>query len=186
MHQSPPPFPSSSDPRGAPPPPGKPPASRGLSGCAIAAIIGAVALFFGVFVIAILAAIAVPAYQDYIARSKVHQAYAVGLSLQPQIEELRAQSGRCPGNDEIGYGEDATIDLGGADGANGGSRAWLTAGALDSGECAIELRFEGVSPRIDGRTLVFESGADGWHCLAGTLEDPQRPVACRRAATSAP
>lgn len=186
MHQSPPPFPSSSDPRGAPPPPGKPPASRGLSGCAIAAIIGAVALFFGVFVIAILAAIAVPAYQDYIARSKVHQAYAVGLSLQSQIEELRAQSGRCPGNDEIGYGEDATIDLGGADGANGGSRAWLTAGALDSGECAIELRFEGVSPRIDGRTLVFESGADGWHCLAGTLEDPQRPVACRRAATSAP
>lgn len=185
MHQSPPPFPSSSDPRGAPPP-GKPPASRGLSGCAIAAIIGAVALFFGVFVIAILAAIAVPAYQDYIARSKVHQAYAVGLSLQSQIEELRAQSGRCPGNDEIGYGEDATIDLGGADGANGGSRAWLTAGALDSGECAIELRFEGVSPRIDGRTLVFESGADGWHCLAGTLEDPQRPVACRRAATSAP
>lgn len=186
MHQSPPPFPSSSDPRGAPPPPGKPPASRGLSGCAIAAIIGAVALFFGVFVIAILAAIAVPAYQDYIARSKVHQAYAVGLSLQSQIEELRAQSGRCPGNDEIGYGEDATIDLGGADGANGGSRAWLTAAALDSGECAIELRFEGVSPRIDGRTLVFESGADGWHCLAGTLEDPQRPVACRRAATSAP
>lgn len=186
MHQSPPPFPSSSDPRGAPPPPGKPPASRGLSGCAIAAIIGAVALFFGLFVIAILAAIAVPAYQDYIARSKVHQAYAVGLSLQSQIEELRAQSGRCPGNDEIGYGEDATIDLGGADGANGGSRAWLTAGALDSGECAIELRFEGVSPRIDGRTLVFESGADGWHCLAGTLEDPQRPVACRRAATSAP
>jgi type IV pilus assembly protein PilA len=185
MHQPPPPFPSSSDPRGAAPPPGKPPASRGLSGCAIAAIIGAVVLFFGVFVVAILAAIALPAYQDYVARSKVQQAYALVLGLQPQIEELRAQSGRCPGNDEIGYGEDATIDLGGADSATGG-RAWLTAGALDSGECVVELRFEGVSPKIDGRTLVFESGADGWHCLAGTLEDPQRPIACRRATTSAP
>lgn len=184
--QQPPPYPSSADPRTAAPPPGKPPASRGLSGCAIAAIIGAVVLFLGVFVIAILAAIAVPAYQDYVARSKVHQAYAVGLSLQSQIEELRAQSGRCPGNDEIGYGEDAAIDLGGADGASGGSQARLTAGALENGACVIELRFEGVSPKVDGRTLVFESGADGWHCLAGTLEDAQRPAACRRGMPSTP
>ncbi len=183
--QQPPPFPSSADPRGAAPPPGKPPA-RGLSGCAIAAIIGAAVLLVGVFLVAILAAIAVPAYHDYLGRSKVQQAYIVALGLQPQIEELRAQSGRCPGNDEIGYGEDATIDLGGSDGATGGSRAWLTAGALDSGECVIELRFEGVSDKIDGRTLVFESDADGWHCLAGTLEDAQRPTACRRATTSTP
>jgi type IV pilus assembly protein PilA len=187
MHPpSPPPFPSSADPRGAVPPPGKPPASRGLSGCAIAAIIGAVALFFGMFVIAILAAIAVPAYHDYLGRSRVHQAYATGLTLQPQIDELRAQSGRCPGNVELGYGDDATIDLGGSEGATGGSRASLTVGALESGECFIELRFEGVSDKIDGRTLVFQSGADGWHCLAGTLEDPQRPVACRRGMTSTP
>jgi type IV pilus assembly protein PilA len=183
MHP-PPPFPSAADPRGAAPPPGKPPA-RGLSGCAIAAIIGAVALFFGVFAIAILAAIAVPAYHDYLGRSKVQRAYVLGLSLQPQIEELRAQSGRCPGNFQIGYGEEASIALGGGE-AGGDSLAWLTVGALESGECVIELRFEGVSDKIDGRTLVFESGADGWHCLAGTLEDAQRPAPCRRGMTSTP
>jgi type IV pilus assembly protein PilA len=183
---TPPPMPSAGDPRGAVPPPGKPPSARGLSGCAIAAIIGAAVLFVGVFVIAILAAIAVPAYQDYVARSRVQEAYVVAQSLQPQVDEERARLVSCPRNADIGYGEDAVLELGGGEGAADGSRARLTAGALENGNCALELRFERISPNIDGRTLILESDDGGWHCLGGTLEDAQRPVACRRAMTTPP
>lgn len=183
--QQPPPFPSSADPRGAAPPPGKPPA-RGLSGCAIAAIIGAAVLLVGVFLVAILAAIAVPAYHDYLGRSRVHEAYARAQEVQQRVDEARERLGRCPGNLDIGYGKAAVIGLGAADGEDKGSHARVAAGVLPSGNCGFELRFDRISPKIDGRTLVFESDADGWHCLAGTLEDAQRPIACRRATTSTP
>lgn len=160
------------------------PPKQGMSGCAIAAIIAAVAGVVGIFVIGILAAIAVPAYQDYLVRSRTQEAFQVARTLQPRVDEERARSGNCPGNLEIGYGRSAVFELGGEEGAAKGSHMRLSAGAADNGDCAFELRFQNIAAPVDGKTLVFRSGDDGWSCLEGTLDDRYRPMQCRSTDTT--
>lgn len=160
------------------------PPKPGMSGCAIAAIIAGVAGVFGVFVIGILAAIAVPAYQDYLVRARTQEAFQVAQTLQPRIDEERARAGTCPGNLEIGYGRSAVFELGGEEGAAKGSHMRLSAGAADNGDCAFELRFQNIAAAVDGKTLVFRSGDDGWSCLEGTLDNRYRPMQCRSTDTT--
>lgn len=162
------------------------PGKSGLPGCAIAAIIAAVLGVAGIGIVGILAAIAVPAYQDYVVRARTQEAFQVAQTLQPRIDEEYAGAGTCPGNAEIGYGRDAIFELGGEEGAAKGSHMRLTAGTADNGDCAFELLFRKVSPAVDGRTLVFRSGDDGWTCTEGTLEDRYRPMRCRSTTATTP
>jgi type IV pilus assembly protein PilA len=156
------------------------PPRKGLSGCAIALIIGAVVGVFGIAIIGILAAIAVPQYQEYVVRSRIMGAYATVQGLQPQVDAWQAANAACPGNADIGQNEDATLPLGTK------GQAHLTAGSLDSGDCAIELRFEGLAPAVDGKTLVAVSEKGRWRCDAGTLDARYLPYPCRPAGTTAP
>jgi type IV pilus assembly protein PilA len=179
----------------APPPlpPGTPhaaagtvPASpkTGMSGCAIAAIVVTVAGVIGAFVIGTLAAIAVPAYQDYSVRARTHEALVFALTMQSRIDHERARTGACPGNVDVGFGRSAVVELGGDEGAAKGSHMRLSLGTADDGGCAFELRFHNIATGVDGRTLVFRSGDDGWACLEGTLEDRYRPTQCRSTDTT--
>jgi type IV pilus assembly protein PilA len=161
------------DPSSAPPP--KP----GMSGCAIAAIAGAVLAVIGLFLMGILAAIAIPAYQQYLARARVFEAYYAVESTQTRIDELYAQHGVCPGNVDVGYGEDAILELGGAEGRADDSHAELTIGTLGNGRCAIELRFRNIAATVDDKTLVLESNDGAWTCSGGTLGREERPAQCR-------
>lgn len=161
-----------------------PPPRKGMSGCAIALIIGAVVGVFGIAIIGILAAIAVPQYQEYIVRSRIIGAYATVQGLQPQVDAWREANAACPGNADVGQAEDAILPLGTSDNARG--QAHLTVGSLDSGDCAIELRFEGLGPAVEGKTLVAVSDKAGWRCDAGTLEDRYLPLPCRHAGAAAP
>ena len=158
----------------------------GLSGCAIAAIVAAVAGVIGVFVVGILAAIAVPAYQDYVVRARTQEALVFAQTLQTRIDQERARTGACPGNVDVGYGRSAVVELGGDEGAAKGSHMRLSVGAAadGDGDCAFELRFQNIATGVDGRTLVFRSGDDGWRCLEGTLEDRHRPTPCRSTDTT--
>lgn len=68
---------------------------RELNGCLVAVVAGVVLL--GVLaVVGILAAISVPAYQDYVLRAKINTAYAEGASAALQAAEFRANTDRCP------------------------------------------------------------------------------------------
>lgn len=152
-------------------PPFAPPPKRGMSGCAIAAIIGAVAMVLGVFVIGILAAIAMPAYNDYTVRAKLAVPESYARSLLDSVDRLHEDSGECPDNAALG-------DVGSAI-TNNPNLESLEAGALDNGHCAIELRFKDINPAVDGKTLLFESAEDGWNCYGGTLESRYRSPRCR-------
>lgn len=163
-----------------------PPPKPGMSGCAIAAIVGAVLMVIGLFLMGILAAIAIPAYQQYLARARVLEAYYAVESTQTRIDELYAQHGVCPGNVDVGYGEDAILELGGAEGQADDSHAELTIGAFENGRCAIELRFRNIAPTVDDKTLVLESNDGAWTCSGGTLGREERPAQCRTSDDNAP
>ena len=91
---SPPPLP----PRTAAPPP-----KKRMHGCLIALI---VALCLMVPVVGILAAIAIPAYNDYVARAKVAQAMGTTMALRWRVVEFREREERCPVNGDAGFSDD--------------------------------------------------------------------------------
>ncbi|NOT87927.1 MAG: hypothetical protein HOP03_07080 [Lysobacter sp.] len=158
-------------------PPLAPPPKRGLSGCAIAGIIGAVVAVMGVFVIALLAAIAIPAYQDYVIKSRVVQAWQMAQALQDDIETHREQAGACPDNAAIGLVDDEVFSLGGDNPAKP-AQASVLVGEIEGGHCAIELQFANVNAVVDGKTLLLESTENGWTCSGGTLDAKYRTGSC--------
>lgn len=64
------------------------------AGAVVAIVVGA--FFFIVFVIGILAAIAIPAYQDYVAKAKVYHALDTGKAAAHAVEGYLNQTGRIP------------------------------------------------------------------------------------------
>lgn len=170
----PPPMPSTAQPHAQPPPP-----KRGMSGCAIAAIIGAVVVVLGIFVIAILAAIAIPAYQDYVVKSHVVQAWHMAQPLQDDVDAHREQSGACPDNAAIGLADDEALTLAGNGSAAAPPRALVRVGEIEGGHCGIELQFADVNVAVDGKTLLLESTDNGWTCDGGTLDAKYRTGSCR-------
>lgn len=163
----------------APPPPAvataaaRAPARRGLSGCAIAAIVALACLV----PVALLAAIAFPAYQQYLNRAVVAQALAEATPVQAQIQQAMAQapSGSCPSNGQPPFR--APGDYAGA------TVSSITIGAFpSSGACGLELVLRKPDrARVDGKRVWLQlDGAGHWRC-SSELPDTQLPARCRGA-----
>jgi type IV pilus assembly protein PilA len=178
---APPPMPPTASAH-APPPPARAP-KQGMSGCAIAAIIGAVVVVLGIVVAGILAAIALPAYQQYVTKSHVAQALQMAQELQDDVDAHREQSGACPDNAAIGLADDEAFTLSGGSAATPGQASVLV-GEIEGGHCGIELQFANVNAAVDGKTLLLESTDNGWVCDGGTLDAKYRTGSCRRSNAS--
>ena len=164
-----------------PPPAMQPPPKKKMSGCAIAAIVGVVIAVVSVPAIAILAAIAMPAYQQYVVRSQIVSAQMRAESLQTNIDRYREANGACPDNVAVGLADNESHSLD----ASGSKHADMRLGETATGRCAITLSFRGAMGRADGATLVLESGDGGWTCTGGTLPDELRSPRCRTGASPA-
>ncbi|KQQ84065.1 pilus assembly protein PilA [Xanthomonas sp. Leaf131] len=172
----PPPLP----PAAIPAPLGHPPATPPLRqpgagpGWPLAVVLGSlVGIFVAVSVIGILAAIALPAYQDYLTRTKVTKAVSALAPLKPQIAEFLAQEGRCPVNGDTGFQAPEHY-------ANDVLRS-VRIGRFDTTECGIEaLMHAPKSAKIDGKALWldFDADAGSWQC-SSEIDDNQLPPACR-------
>ncbi|QHG88541.1 MULTISPECIES: pilin [Xanthomonas] len=135
-----------------------------------------IAIIGGFVVVAaagMLAAIAVPAYKDYLARAKVTQAVTALAPLKPQIAAFRAREGRCPVNADAGFQppEHYATDV----------LASVQIGRFDTANCGIEALLQSPdSPRIDGKVLWLDFDADAgrWHC-SSEIDDHQLPQQCR-------
>jgi type IV pilus assembly protein PilA len=130
-------------------------------------------LMIVVAIIGILAAVAIPAYQDYIARSQVSEAVSLTAGGKTPLAEFLGDKGVWPstaamvmGNTAGKYVSDITITFGG--------------GANTSLSLTATMKSAGVNAQITNATLILES-ADGkqWQCSGGTIASKYRPLACR-------
>ncbi len=121
-------------------------------------------LMIVVAIIGILAAIAIPAYQDYIARAQMTEAMSLASGLKTAVVEHYTQTGTCPSNGTAGI-PTATEITGKyvAQVAVGG-----TATTTDGCTITATMKGTGVSKGIQGKTLTLEmvdnNGSYSWAC----------------------
>jgi type IV pilus assembly protein PilA len=154
------------------------PPKKGLSGCAIAAIIVVGVCVVMIPILAILAAIAIPQYQDYVVRTRIVQAYNAATDLQNTIALHRNQHGACPDAQALGMADAAKVKLSPSSPAEA-VFVLDPPPSDDTAGCAFEMGFSGLSPSADGKTIRFVSGENGWDCREGTLDVRFRPAQCR-------
>ena len=130
-------------------------------------------LMIVVAIIGILAAVAIPAYQDYIARSQVSEAVSLTAGGKTPLAEYYNDKGIWPAkaSDVIGN-------------QSGKYVSFITLGGdtAATGTISVEARMKGttINSAITQGTLVLTSpDAKQWSCTSGNLGPKYRPAACR-------
>lgn len=135
-------------------------------GCAIAVVAG----FFGVFVLGILAAIAIPAYQDYTQRALLMRQMTEAEPLKTQFFQSFVELGECP----------TDFDLSSYEVPDGFSEVWV--GRFEDGTCGVQFIFDEIDklPIIEGKKLWYwlDDSGSAWKC-ASEVEDKYLPAHCR-------
>lgn len=130
---------------------------------------GGAGLLVGVAIIGVLAAIAIPAYQDYTIRGQVAQAIAPLALVQEAATPFVVENSAYPEDlSEIGLSE---------------GELETAYGSITPTADGFELRLRGSLPII-GKTIVLgayreDDGSIGWSCAGGSLEPKYRPMKCR-------
>ncbi|HET9048927.1 MAG TPA: RDD family protein [Chiayiivirga sp.] len=130
--------------------------SRKPGGCVIAFVV-ALVLMIGVFVLGVLAAIAVPAYHDYQLRSQSAQVLAPLAQMRDQVVQFQADTGNCPDNASEGFEAPESYA------ASGISR--IVVGEFETGYCGISVWMPPVSGTVERQLLVeFDTSEHIWYC----------------------
>jgi type IV pilus assembly protein PilA len=154
------------------PPADDPAPAKKNNGCLIAAVVVIGGGIFLIFVLAILAAIALPAYQDYITRSKIAMVRMEGLDAKVAIAQFKANTDRCPRD-----AEELGLSAPSAEGLDD-----LAVGSLDDGRCAVELTLGSFSKGASvagGRILMTLEEDGSWSCSADGIAEKYLPSDCR-------
>ncbi|MBU2050624.1 MAG: pilin [Gammaproteobacteria bacterium] len=128
-------------------------------------------LMIVVAIIAILAAIALPAYQDYVARAQVAEGFSLSTGAKEAIATYYSDHGQFPpGNLAAGMAPPVSV--------NGNYVRSVTVGTRG----AIEVEFSSsASAKIAGQILTLaatdSNGSINWSC--GGLEGRFLPSSCR-------
>jgi uncharacterized RDD family membrane protein YckC/type II secretory pathway pseudopilin PulG len=142
---------------------------RGLSGCLVVFLLAAMMLP----VLAVLAAIALPAYQDYVVRAQVVEALSANATLKQRVTEFVAERGECPWNDTPGFSA--------ATGYASARVRQVELHALEDGRCALVIDLVGPAsvPESDRWIeLALDPQTRAWSCRSA-LPDRALPANCR-------
>jgi type IV pilus assembly protein PilA len=131
-------------------------------------------LMIVVAIIGILAAIAIPAYQDYIARSQVSEAVELLAGGKTPMAEFFADKGRWPS---------FALSVMGTTTGKYVQSVIISSGASSANALILQARMKttNVSSLVTNATMQMTS-ADGkqWDCATGgTVSAKYRPAACR-------
>jgi len=132
-------------------------------------------LMIVVAIIGILAAVAIPAYQDYIARSQVSEAISLTAGGKTPMAEFFADKGIWPA---------AATDVMGTTSGKYVSSITISAGAgLTQLNMTLtaSMAGTGVNSGIAGSTLELTTtdGGKAWTCTGGGILPKYRPASCR-------
>ena len=141
-------------------------------------------LMIVVAIIGILAAVAIPAYQDYTVRSKVSEGLALAAGAKASVAETRLSLGRYLGSS--GVAANASYGLASPVSISGNNVASVNVEGVGSGfDGAIIIHYTG-DPLLSGKTLVLyptlTSGGIKWSCVGegeDTIANRYRPTSCR-------
>jgi type IV pilus assembly protein PilA len=136
-------------------------------------------LMIVVAIIAILAAIALPAYQDYVIRSQVSEGSVLGDGVKTAVWDYISNTGRVPStNKSAGLPVPASID-----------GKYVESMTVTNGIITATFSSTGghrANSRIDGKTLIFSPvasaklGSITWKCQpTGTVPQRYLPTICR-------
>ena len=122
-------------------------------------------LMIVVAIIGILAAIAIPAYQDYLIRTQVSEGLTMAAAAKASVSEFYANRGAWPAdNSEAGLGAASTIDGKYVDGIS-----------IAGGGIEVTYGHEANATHLSGETVGLQPGASQngdviWKC--GNADDP--------------
>ncbi|SEJ31398.1 pilin [Frateuria terrea] len=133
-------------------------------------------LMIVVAIIAILAAIAIPAYQDYTIRSQVSEGMSLSDGAKTAVAEYYSNKGTWPLSNGLA-GLSTSTDIKGS---------YVQSVSVDSGK--ITATYSSASPekastKINTKTLVLSpianNGSVSWTCDKGTVDKKYLPSSCR-------
>lgn len=149
-------------------------------------------LMIVVAIIGILAAIALPAYQDYIAKAQVSEPVTQADGIKLKVREYFEKEGACPANATVTAG-DKTDQYGIAAKANyvfQYTASIETAGTADAtGGCTVTATFKGsnVNVGLQGKKLVYtlqgmNQNVPKWKCTTDVTNTNYKflPEECRQ------
>ena len=139
-------------------------------------------LMIVVAIIGILAAIAIPAYQDYVARSQMAEAMTLMAAPKAAVSEYWASKGAYPDSNatahiaaktEIKGAYVAQVGIGTTDGVAPGNKI---------GIISAQMKSTGISQGIISKVLVLSpvthAGSIEWNCYSNAL-DKYLPANCK-------
>ena len=131
-------------------------------------------LMIVVAIIGILAAVAIPAYQDYTIRAQVSEGMALTSGVKTSVSEFVQTNGTFP-TDNAGAGISGTIEGNYVSDVTNASGV-VTVTYSNTGD-------QTANAQINGSTMVLSAvtsaGSVQWTCKAGTIEAKYLPSSCR-------
>jgi len=139
---------------------------------AVIVIVIVLVLFFGVFVIGILAAVAIPAYQDYTVRAKMSGVISAMDAVKTPIAEYAANKGQWPTTwEQIGANPMSQVPE--------SSRALVEEIRLDQGGVVVgSVKIQGKQGQIRMAPKQMGDKVD-WTCTASPEIKKNVPLRCR-------
>lgn len=134
-------------------------------------------LMIVIAIVGILAAVALPAYQDYTARAQMSEALTLAEGQKAAVVEYYSDNGTFPANNtSAGIAASNTI--------TGKYVATVNvSGNAGTATITATMKSSGVNNDIKGKTLTLEgkqnSGSFSWECKKGTVDDKFLPSSCR-------